>query len=223
MSNGKVFNTGNHPVEMLLPMMHMAAAGFAFDFATVTGGPAVLEMWAFPTKDVAVTAFHKEHQAAMNAPMKLDDVDVSLKGYAGIFIPGGHGAMVNLPDSLALGKILQSAHTREMPTITLCHGPGALVAASKVEGAEFPYKGYKMVTFSDKTDAFTPNIGYIPGPMPWQCQDALKKLGAETLNTSETGATYVDRELITGDSPNAANNLGLVATPILVATWPKLK
>jgi len=223
MANGKVFNTGNHPVEMLLPMLHFKKAGFTFEFATVSGGPVVLEMWAFPTKDVEVTAFHKELEPALNAPTKLEDVDASLAGYAGVFIPGGHGAMVNLPQSLALGKLLHSAHGRGMPTITLCHGPATLVAATLVEGGtEFPYKGYKMVTFSDKTDAFTPNIGYIPGVMPWKCQEVLQSHGCETLNTSESGATHVDRELITGDSPQAGNNLGKVATPILVASWAKL-
>ena len=36
----------------------------------------------------------------------------------------------------------------------------------------------------------------------------------EVLNKSETGAVTVDRELITGDSPDAANKLG-----ILVKFW----
>ena len=60
MKNGKVFNTGNHPIEMLVPMLHFRDAGFKFDIATTTGRPVVLEMWAYPTKDENVKNFHDE-------------------------------------------------------------------------------------------------------------------------------------------------------------------
>ena len=40
-------------------------------------------------------------------------------------------------------------------------------------------------------------------------------------DSSESGATHVDRELITGDSPAAANALGKLAAPLLVAAWTK--
>ena len=73
--------------------------------------------------------------------------------------------------------------------------------------------------FTDKTDAFTPSIGYLPGPMPWKVQAALEAKGVEVLNKSETGAVTVDRELITGDSPDAANKLGILAALLLVKFW----
>jgi molecular chaperone Hsp31 and glyoxalase 3 len=34
MQNGKLFSTGNHPVEALLPMMHLKNAGFSFEIVT---------------------------------------------------------------------------------------------------------------------------------------------------------------------------------------------
>ena len=51
MQNGKLFSTGNHPVEALVPMLHLKNAGFEFEIATISGKPAVFEMWAFPEKD----------------------------------------------------------------------------------------------------------------------------------------------------------------------------
>lgn len=222
MANGKIFNTGNNPAEMLVPLLHFKAAGFAFEFATVSGGPVVLEMWGFPNKDEAVVALHKELKPLLEAPKKLKDLEAaSLDGYAGIFIPGGHGAMVNLPESVELGKVLHAAHAKNLPTVALCHGPAALLAASKVAGAEFPYKGYTMVCFSDKSDKTSPKVGYMPGAMPWLVQEALRGQGVEVHNKSETGAIHVDRELITGDSPQASNKLGMIAAPILVAAWAK--
>jgi molecular chaperone Hsp31 and glyoxalase 3 len=216
MKNDKVFSTGNHPVEMLVPMLHFRDAGFTFDIATASGGPVKLEMWAYPTKDENVKSLHEDIKSMMEAPKKLSDI-TSLDDYSAIFIPGGHGCMINLPTCAALGALLHIAHDKGLPTVTLCHGPSALLSTcAEGTGTEFAYKGYESMCFTDKTDAFTPKLGYLPGPMPWKCQESIEKLGVKVLNTDEKGAVHQDRELITGDSPTAANNLGVFAAPILV-------
>ena len=51
MANGKKFSTGNHPVEMMVPMLHLKNAGFDIDVFTPTGKSAKIEMWAMPNKD----------------------------------------------------------------------------------------------------------------------------------------------------------------------------
>lgn len=213
MKNGKVFNTGNHPVEMLVPMLHFQDAGFSFEIATPTGGAVVFEMWAYPTSDEKVKALYDSLQTQLEKPKKFSEVNDLSKKYSALFIPGGHGAMISLPHNSELGKILHEAHKEELPTVTLCHGPAALLS-TRVE-KEFAYKGYKAVCFTDKTDGMTPSFGYLPGHMPWKCQEALEIEGITIINTTETGQVTQDRELITGDSPDAANNLGVFAAPIL--------
>ena len=42
MQNGKMFSTGNHPIESLLPVLHLKNAGFDIEIATPTGKPVVL-------------------------------------------------------------------------------------------------------------------------------------------------------------------------------------
>jgi hypothetical protein len=37
MANGKKFSTGNHPVEMTLPILQILSAGFEIDVITPTG------------------------------------------------------------------------------------------------------------------------------------------------------------------------------------------
>lgn len=59
-------------------------------------------------------------------------------------------------------------------------------------------------------------IGYIPGKMPWLVGENLRKQGVTILNTGITGQTHSDRKLLTGDSPLASNNLGLLAAETLV-------
>ena len=50
MQNDKMFSTGNHPIEALLPMLHLENAGFDFEIATPTGKPVVFEMWGVSRK-----------------------------------------------------------------------------------------------------------------------------------------------------------------------------
>lgn len=220
MANDKIFNTGNHPAELFVPLLHFRDVGFdSFEFATVSGKPVVLEMWAYPNDDDNVKEIHDVVKTKMEHPKKIKDIP-SIEPYAAIFIPGGHGCMINLPQSKDLGLLLHEAHEKQLPTITLCHGPGALLSTEKVtEKGGFAYDGYKTCCFTDATDSFTPMLGYLPGKMPWKPQSALTSKGMKVQNWTETGYTTQYKELITGDSPNAANNLGRMAAPILVKHW----
>jgi molecular chaperone Hsp31 and glyoxalase 3 len=62
MKNGKMFSTGNHPIEALVPMLHLKNAGFDFEIVTPTGKPVVFEMWAFPNEDENVKAIYNEYK-----------------------------------------------------------------------------------------------------------------------------------------------------------------
>ena len=73
----------------------------------------------------------------------------------------------------------------------------------------------KGTVFSDKTDKVTPKIGYLPGPMPSYVASELVALGMELMQ-GETGNTVIDRELVTGDSPEASQQLGKIAVPIII-------
>lgn len=55
--NGKLFSTGNHPIETLLPLYHLHAAGFEFEVATISGLMTKFEYWAMPHKDEKVMPF----------------------------------------------------------------------------------------------------------------------------------------------------------------------
>merc|ERR1712232_64171 len=147
---------------------------------------------------------------------KLSEITNLSENYSAIFIPGGHGAMISLPMNFALGDLLHEAHKEKLPTVTLCHGPAALMSTNLNVEKEFAYKGYEAVCFTDKTDATTPSFGYLPGLMKMKCQEGLEGEGMTIINTTETGQVKQDRELITGDSPDAANNLGVFAAPIVL-------
>ena len=221
MQNGKLFSTGNHPVETLVPMLHLKNAGFDFEIATPTGKPVVLEMWAFPVKDEQVKSLYNEYKSSFEQPKNLQDfVDTSLsapESYAAVFVPGGHGAMLGIPEDQNVRKILNWAHENELFTVSLCHGPAALLATTLNDQA-FLYAGYNMAVFPHSVDKMTPKIGYLPGQVPWELSEKLASLGATIVNTKADKTVCLDRKLITGASPLAANELGkLVAETLLKA------
>ena len=221
MKNGTYFSTGNHPVESLLPMLHLKNAGFEFDIATLSGKPAIFEMWAFPKKDEYVKAIYNEYKTNFDKPISLSDfINTSLEQsdrYAAVFIPGGHGAMIGIPEDRNVDTILRWAHENELFTISLCHGPGAFLSTT-LDNREFLYKGYNLAVFPDSVDNKTPMIGYLPGKMPYGLSEQLKSLGANLMNTKMDKIACVDRKLITGSSPLASNELGkLAATELLKA------
>ena len=211
--NGSFFSTGNHPVETLLPMYHLDKAGFAFDVATVSGNPVKFEYWAMPSEDTEVKGLFAKYRSQFRQPLKLSDVvGGGLDDYIAIFIPGGHGALIGLPESKDVAAALEWAAAKDRFVISLCHGPAAFLAV----GDSDIYRGYKICAFPDALDAQTPDIGYMPGQLTWKFGEKLKALGFEIVNDGISGAVHQDRKLLTGDSPLAGNALGKLAAGALL-------
>tara|TARA_B110000037_G_scaffold37536_1_gene46191 strand:- start:200 stop:1102 length:903 start_codon:yes stop_codon:yes gene_type:complete len=219
MKNGKFFSTGNHPIEALVPMLHLKNAGFDFEIVTPTGKPVVFEMWAFPQEDEYIKAIYNEYKLSFEQPKKLTDFTtnsfVNDSSYAAVFVPGGHGVMIGIPEDRNVAKTLTWANERDLFTITLCHGPGALLSTT-LDNQKFLYDGYKMAVFPDAVDEMTPMIGYLPGHMKNGVSERLKNLGAIIINTESDKTVCVDRKLITGASPLASNELGKLAANTLL-------
>lgn len=218
-ANGKHFSTGNHPVELFVPLLHLRAAGFSFELATPTGRPVEIEKWALPEEDETVMGIYREMQPELNSPAALTDIADRLRGgrsnYDAVFFPGGHGALLGLPESLSVREVIQWAVGNDKFILAICHGPAALLAADSMD--KFPFSGYKMAAFPDKVDKTLPTMGYLPGQLTWFFNERLKALDVEIVNTLATGTCHRDRKLITGDSPLAANEFGKMSAEALLA------
>lgn len=219
MQNGKMFSTGNHPIEALVPMLHLKNAGFDFEIVTPTGKPVVFEMWAFPKNDEKIKIIYNEFKSRFEKPKRLEEfIDSTLMdpaSFAAVFVPGGHGSMLGIPEDINVGKALNWAHENDLFTISLCHGPGSFLATI-LNNQKFIYEGYKMAVFPDSVDQFTPKVGYLPGNMPWGLSHKLANLGVNIVNTKSDKTVCLDRRLITGASPLASNELGKLAVKTLL-------
>jgi len=176
-------------------------------------------MWAFPEKDEHVTAIYNENKLRFEQPKNLadfiTDTLTDAASYAAVFVPGGHGAMIGIPEDENVGQVLNWAHENDLFTISLCHGPGSFLSTT-LNGQKFLYEGYNMAVFPDAVDEQTPMIGYLPGNMPSGLSEKLKGLGANIINTESDKTVVLDRKLITGASPLASNELGKLAAETLL-------
>lgn len=219
---GKLFSSGNHPVETMLPMMHLDAAGFDIEVATLSGNPVKFEFWAMPAEDEAVAAFYQRYLPRFREPKKLADVLAGpMDDYAAVLVPGGHGALNDIPESADMARALNWALEQDRYIVTLCHGPACLLAPAAAGGASYPFNGYEIVVFPDALDeGANVDIGYIPGHLRWLLAESLEKLGVRVLNTGISGQVHRDRKLLTVDSPLASNALGRLAAEALLADYP---
>ena len=59
-------------------------------------------------------------------------------------------------------------------------------------------------------------IGYMPGHMPWKFGEKLNALGVEIINSKADATCHIDRRLVSGASPKAANAFGRLAAEALL-------
>eukprot|EP00798_Chlamydomonas_sp_ICE-L_P000999 gene999-3830_t len=211
LANGEIFSTGHNPTEIFVPLYHLDKAGYEIEIATPGAKPVTIEAWALPACKLGgyadqVESIQAKLKAQLEAPTDVSEI-ADLDAYVGLFLPGGHGPMINMHEQKAVGDLLTAAHKKGLPTASICHGPNALRATTLSEGGEFAYKGYKMCVFPDKADSM-PMLRYLPGPMVQKAEAELKTLGAVISNKAMDDMVVTDRELTTGSSQRAAQKLG---------------
>ena len=87
---------------------------------------------------------------------------------------------------------------------------------SAQNGGDFIFDGYKIAMFPDAVDKQTPMIGYLPGHMPFKLEAKLTALGLTVINKKADDTCTIDRNLVTGASPQASNALGRLAAQTLL-------
>jgi putative intracellular protease/amidase len=129
--------------------------------------------------------------------------DEEILDFDGVFIPGGHGSMVDFPANGDIGRVLRLVHGAGKTIATLCHGPAALLSAPEIDGA-WMFDGYRMTAFTDEEEDQT-KAGKIG--MPWYLEAALKNRGAifDDGDAAWVSHVVVDRNLITGQNPGSAD------------------
>jgi len=235
LKDGKVFATGFYLNELLQPVKLLLDAGHHVTFATPNGNvPTVdktsIDKMYFNDDEAALQTYKNLlDQLKLTQPEQSPVISLSRVeqiGYAhfdAVYIPGGHAPMQDLLHSRPLGRLLANFHGQGKTTALVCHGPIALLStlpdaenftrqlhAKPVNGsADWIYAGYKMTVISNKEEEEAKGL-LNGGAMKFYPQSALEKAGGVyRSNTSNwTPNVVIDRELITGQNPASAIEVG---------------
>lgn len=201
--------TGYFLSELAEPASALLEAGYSLTVATPNG--------VEPTMDkVSDSAqwFSSEHEyrAAKSVaskvlsqkPVSLEDLDEkALSEFSGIFFPGGHAPLEDLSKSADVARVVAFFHSSGRVAGFICHGPAALLAFRNSKEL-FPYKGFKMTSFSTAEERQEEDAGHLDGHMPFYLDEELAKLGAKVEVKAPWSSHAVrDRNLVTGQNPQS--------------------
>lgn len=199
--------TGFWAEEAVTPLEAFRAAGHEVTVATPGGvvppaDPASLEPGANGGEQGA--ARMREAVAGSREfarPVALADVDAS--DYAAFFVPGGHGPMEDLAVDSAAGRLLTSALDANAPIGIVCHGPAALLTATRPDGTN-AFAGFDITCFTDKEE----ELAGSAAAAPWLLESRLKQAGLQVQDGPPFRPhTQRDRNVFSGQNPSSSTPL----------------
>jgi putative intracellular protease/amidase len=130
--------------------------------------------------------------------------DAQILEFDCLFVPGGHGPMVDMANNADVGHVLRLLHGHRKTIGCLCHGPAALLSAGETPSGRWVFDGYKLTSFTDEEEDQT-LLGQRG--IPWYVESALKNAGAvfDQSPLPWTSHVVVDRNLITSQNPMSSD------------------
>jgi putative intracellular protease/amidase len=205
MSDGSSHPTGYWAEELAVSHRAFRDAGVDVDIATPDGVAPTVDQASLDPAIVGSEATVAELRDYLDSiadrlehPLAIAGVDAA--AYDAIFIPGGHGPMADLATDPDLGRLLVDADDREQIIAPLCHGPAALLSATRPDGS-FQFAGRRLTTFTNEEEL----AGGTGEKTPWFVETRLRELGAAIdAGPAWSSTVVVDRNLISGQNPQSS-------------------
>ncbi len=190
MGNGKP--TGLWLEEFAVPFLLFKQAGMEITVASPEGGKIPLDPGSIK---------EKENLKWATAAQVLEDTvsleEVTSTGFQAVFLPGGHGTMIDFPDNETLNKLLHSFSVENKIIAAVCHGPAGLVGVKKGDGT--PLVSGKTITAFTDAEEIAINLDKI---VPFLLETRLREEGAKFVVGEQWAAhVQVDGNLVTGQNP----------------------
>ena len=229
---GGTHNVGIFLGELVDPIEPLIEAGHEIEFASPDGKGCVIDEKSYDLSNWGLSKKKMEHakhyfettlqELGIGTPQKLSNIledKEKLNSYDVLFIPGGHAPMtdvlhknwlINNDLNKETGELLLHFHNNNKITAAICHGSAALGSAP-IKDDKWIYEGYNMTCVSMAAECLTEDIPFfgIGGHMPDYPVHILERLGGKVhTKTLSLSNVINDRELITGQDPYSAKELG---------------
>ena len=138
LKDGKVYaGAGYYLNELTVPVRALMKEGYEITFANPKGNAPQVDVHSevadFFGGDAAKLQDYmifRDGLTGLRDPTRIADVIASgLDQYDAVFVPGGHGPMIDLLDDPDAGTVMRHFHETSKPTAVLCHGPISLLSA----------------------------------------------------------------------------------------------
>ncbi|MES2391404.1 MAG: type 1 glutamine amidotransferase domain-containing protein [Acidobacteriota bacterium] len=228
LKDGKVYTgAGYYLNELTVTVRGLMDEGYEITFANPKGNTPqpdvhseVADFFGGDAARLQDYLVFRDGLTGLREPSRIADVIASgLDQYDAVFVPGGHGPMMDLLDDPDAGAVLRHFHETSKPTAVLCHGPISLLAAlpnskevvaalsagdaaaARAMSQSWIYSGYKMTIFSTAEEQQREPLE-IGGKVLFYPDFALSTAGGDvTVLAPWTSYVVQDRELISGQNP----------------------
>lgn len=197
--------------ELSTPYYVLADKGIQVDIASPKGK----KVHFAPLEPKDITPSVERFQADKFAMNKVEHTKIlslqDLNDYDAVFFPGGHGAVVDLPDDKFLEDNLGNYFDTGRPVAAICHGPGGLVKARSHNGKSI-VDGRRVTCFTNVEEAA---IG-VDKKVPFLLESRLRELGGKFESGSEFQEFAIrDGNLITGQNPQSSKKCAELLLEVL--------
>jgi putative intracellular protease/amidase len=202
--------TGVWLEEYAIPYVALSEAGIAVTVASPKGGQGPIDPKTAPdAKDSA------RWEAALDALAETKTIaDVAEKDFDAVFIPGGHGPMVDLATDPAVAGLIGDFARAGKIVAAVCHGPAALLQVVGPDGALF-LKDRKVTGFTNGEETLV----QLQAVVPFLLEDRLRGAGVKFEHALVPWAAHVvvDGALITGQNPASSEAIAKTLSEALAA------
>jgi putative intracellular protease/amidase len=192
--------TGLWLEEFAVPFMAATEAGIEVTVASPKGGAVPLDPKTEPNekqrKDWA-PALQALRNSATLTSVKDETFDA-------VFIPGGHGPMMDLAHDATLHALVARHDAAGKLIASVCHGPAALAHAKRASGEPF-LQGRRATGFTNTEE----RLAGLKDVVPFLLEDAMKASGADFHSSLVPMLSHIERDgnLLTGQNPHSSEAL----------------
>lgn len=189
--------TGLWLEEFAVPYNLFKKNGYKVKVASIPGGEVEPDPKSIPEEQ---NEEWKEAENELKDTAKLSKEDAS--GFDAVFIPGGHGAMFDFPDSEILQYVLQQFAEDNRVIGSVCHGPASFVNVTYKDGTPL-VKGKKVNALTNSEE----KAMSMDQHMPFLLESRLREKGAEFVRGDDSSDFSIrDGNLTTGQNPASSRS-----------------
>ncbi|MTJ93854.1 MAG: type 1 glutamine amidotransferase domain-containing protein [Desulfovibrio sp.] len=190
LTNGR--KTGVWLEEIAVPYLALAKTGASITVASPKGGAVPIDPHSLD--DTSVAKWPDIMELLKNsAPLR----NIQADGFDAIFLPGGHGTMMDFATDAELKRLLLDFTKADKIIAAVCHGPAGLVGAKKPDGTPL-VAGKTITAFTDEEEIAV----QLEKVVPFMLETTLRAEGANFVGGPQWAPhVEVDGNLITGQNP----------------------